>query len=74
MLGARPGGAPFPGAGTESTHEVLLPGRRTWQRFGENGKFRDTPFAVVFCMQLLAVITIAIANGIGVTRAPELPP
>ena len=63
---------PFPGgSGAESTSEVLLPGRRTaWQRFGDTDTYRDVPFAVIFCLQLVSVCAIAIANGISVARSP----
>ena len=63
-------GSPFPdGPSGGETSEVLLSGgRRTFQRFGDTGAYRDVPFAVIFLVQLISVVAIAIANGISVAR------
>jgi hypothetical protein len=72
------GDAPFPDASSDSGHdgagtsEPMLR-KQEWQRFGDTGVYRDTPFAVVFVVQLASVLAIAIANGIGVSSQPTAP-
>lgn len=48
------------------TSEPMLR-KEAWQRFGDTGVYRDVPFAVLFVLQLLSVLAVAISNGIGVS-------
>lgn len=70
------GSPPFPdaemGEASGSTSEPMLR-KNDWQRFGETGVYRDVPFTVLFGLQLLLVVVIALANGLSLPHADSSP-
>jgi len=67
MLGEQPFPDDDAGSGPGGTSEPMLRKEAT-QRFGDTGIYRDVPFAVLFVLQLLSVVAVAIANGVGVSH------
>ena len=66
---------PFPEVGEEgssSTNEQLLRKDQS-QRFGKTGAYRDVPFAVLFLLQLVLVLVVAVGSRHAVAR-PATPP
>ncbi|KAL1530401.1 hypothetical protein AB1Y20_001306 [Prymnesium parvum] len=66
------GEEPFPeemSSDAGGTSEPMLR-KELLHRFGDSGVYRDVPFAVLFALQLLAVLVVAIANGLGVSSEP----
>ena len=68
---------PFPEVGSceessSSTNEQLLRKDQS-QRFGKTGAYRDVPFAVLFVLQLVLMVVIAVTNGMALGRVNPTP-
>ena len=60
----------LPGLPVTGTSEPMLgdAASNAKKRFGDTEAYRDKPFAVLFLLQALGVVAIAIANGVSVVR------